>query len=404
MTGSLPTTAATGQRALLTIKAISQTNANLTDSVTDQVTVVDDAVIQVNKSQSISSGVGAQDITYTFTYNNTGTAAARVVINDTLPQSLQYIAGSGLWSNGNGALTDADDTETGANIGVKYKVNGQQVTTEAASVAPLSTGNISFKVKVASTDTNEISNTATYQQLNAQGTTVKNTQTNTVIYKPIASYGVVANNLAKSALNDGNPNQAPYNLTTKPNLPAEQEVLFDNYIWNTGSASDTFNLSYQANNLPSCATVKFYGSDGKTVLVDTNNDGIIDTGPIAQGAARLVRVGVYALPECATTASTVLDITTTSVTDRRAFDAVRNQINQINQITVIGQSDLYNTDGSGKGVGNVDSNNNALITKNLDNKGKAVFPLTVNNTGNSANTYQLFVADSAVDLQKPATN
>jgi uncharacterized repeat protein (TIGR01451 family) len=120
--GSIPSTVSTGNQANFDLKATSGQSSTLTSSVHDVVTVVDDAVINVTKSQSISSGPLGSEITYTFTYSNTGTAARRMLLDDELDTSLQYEANSAVWSNGAGNLTDADDgVESGANAGVKYK-------------------------------------------------------------------------------------------------------------------------------------------------------------------------------------------------------------------------------------------------------------------------------------------
>ena len=400
--GSIPTNRTKGDSAQFTLTAISANTSALNKTVTDTATVVDDAVILVTKSQSVSSGSGNQVLSYTFTYTNNGMAAGRVVITDTLDGALTYKPGSGSWSNGSGNLSDADDTETGTNNGIKYKVNGATITAELPNVPALSTGSVSFQVSVNNSSLATIPNSATYIQYAAGSSgannPLQNTTTNTVIYTNQFIRSVVANVNSKVNTDSGNPNQAPDNLTVVPSVNAGQEVLFDDYIWNTGSATDSFNLSYSGN-LATCAVVHLYSADGKTQLVDSNNDGIVDTGPIAAGSARNIKLGIAIKPDCNTTQPLYVDLTATSVVDTTKPNAVRNQITNI----IAGTTDLSNSDQSGLGVGVVNNNGNPLVTKLLQ-QGQAVFALDVKNTGNSANNYNLYAASSAINLSNPATN
>jgi uncharacterized repeat protein (TIGR01451 family) len=58
-------------------------------------------------------------------------------------------------------------------------------------------------------------------------------------------------------------------------------VVFSNWVWNTGTASDTFNISVlTGNNFPAGTSFQFMRSDGITPLTDSNSDGVLDTGPI----------------------------------------------------------------------------------------------------------------------------
>lgn len=395
--GSIPVTVTPGQQARFILRATSNENNALIKTVNDTATVVDDAVLQVTKAQSISAGIGNTEITYTLTYTNTGTAAGKLLVKDTLNSALQYKAGSALWSNGSGALTDANDgNETGANNGLNYRVlSGNQIEFEIASIPALTTGSVSFKVQVADTAVDTIANTAIYTQYDSGNAIKKNTQTNTVIYINQHNLGVVANNKAASASNAGNPNSAPDNLTVIASAVAGQEVLFDNYIWNTGETTDIYNLTVSTSNLPACARVKIYASDGKTMLVDSNGDGVIDTGTIAQGSVKHIKVGVYSTPDCTASTPILLDLLARSVTNVNTNDAVRNQLNAINPA---GITDLYNSDNTGVGVGNVDNGGNAWISKTIASGGKAVFPLVINNTANTANNYTLYASATVINL------
>ena len=395
--GTIPTNVSKTNQAIFSLTATSTAQSSVTQMVTDTAQVIDDAVILVTKAQSVSSGSNNQDVIYTLSYTNNGSAPGKLIVTDTLDAGLLYLGGNASWSNGSGALTDADDTENTANTGIKYKVVGNQVQFELANIPALSTGSVSFKVRVSDVKLATIANTADYSQYAVNGTTaIKTTKTNTVIYRNQYIYGVIANNTSTSSSDGGNPNQAPDNLTTKPSINAGQEVLFDDYIWNTGSTTDSFNLTVNTAGLPACASVKLYASDGRTLLVDSNNDGIVDTGTVAAGASRAIKLGISTTANCSASQAIYADLTATSVTDTTKSNAVRNQITAV----IVGTSDLYNSDESGKGIGVIDNNGAALLSKVLM-QGKAVFPLVVTNSAPIANNYTLYAANQAINLNTP---
>ena len=395
--GSVPVNTTAGSQSTLTLQAISQQNPALSQLVTDVVTVVDQAVINVTKAQSISSGVNGTVITYTLTYNNTGTAAGRLSLTDLLSPSLQYQPGSAVWSSGT-TLTDADDNEAAVNAsnsGISYRlVNNTQVEFGLDSIAPLTSGSVSFKAVVRATADKKIPNTASYSQFNGSNTTpVKSTVTNTVMFTRQDVLGVVLNNTSAGSSNNGNPASSPDNLIVKNGVVAGQEVSFDNYVWNTGNTSDTYNLSYSASNLPACAQVQFVAADGRSPLTDSNGDGLVDTGLLASGQARLVKVLVLTTPTCSSNNVITLDVLARSATDSTASDPVRNQINQI---ASQGVTDLYNANGSGSGVGNIDNNGTAWLSKPVVAGQTTAFPLVISNTGTSSNNYNLYVSATAI--------
>ncbi len=397
--GSVPTSANIGNQSSISLKATSQQNAALNQLVTDVVTVVDQAVINVTKSQSVSTGTNGTVITYTLAYTNTGTAAGRLTLVDALDNSLSYQANSGTWSSGN-VLTDADDSEGSVNptnTGINYKLVGaNQIEFAIGNIAPLTTGSVSFKVNVNSDANTKIPNTASYKQDNGlNNTVVKDTKTNTVVFSLQQQLGVVLNNNSSSSSNNGNPNNSPDNLITKTGVIAGKPVIFDNYVWNTGNTSDTYNLTYTATNLPSCAQVQFVGADGQTPLTDSNGDGIVDTGSLAAGQARAVKVRLTTTPTCSSTNIIDIDVVARSITNSGISDPIRNQINQI---ATQGVTDLYNANGSGTGVGVVDTSGVALFSKPILAGQSTVFPLVINNTGTNNNNYTLYVSGTAINL------
>ncbi|MEJ7235607.1 hypothetical protein WL381_11955, partial [Staphylococcus epidermidis] len=88
-----------------TLTATSTSSSSVTQSVNDIAQVIDDAVILVTKSQSVSSGNSIQDVTYTLSYTNNGSAPGKLIVTDMLDSGLAYVNSSASWSNGSGTLT-----------------------------------------------------------------------------------------------------------------------------------------------------------------------------------------------------------------------------------------------------------------------------------------------------------
>lgn len=393
---TIPTDQQSGDRAEFTLTATSQAAPALTSSITDITRVTDGGVLAVNKSQSLATGPLGSVITYTLRYSNTGNAPAELRLTDVLNANrLNYIAGSGRWSNSSVALTDGVG-EDPANSDIQdYVVSSTPSQHEISVVIPnvpaQSTGSISFDVEVLSAPTGKVNNTATYQQLDGV-TIVKDTSTNTVVFTVQGNASVVLNNNSGSANNLGDPDSAPDNLVSIANAVAGVETLFDNYVWNTGDQTDSFNLSFVPTNLPACATVRLYAEDGKTLLTDSNADGVVDTGAIAAGASKNIKVGISSTQDCAVAAPITVDLTATSSNNPNVSDPIRNQLGVIEQ----GLTDLYNSNNSGVGNPNPDSAGAAFISLPILPAGTAVFPLVVQNTGTLINNYQLIADDDGV--------
>ncbi len=408
--GSIPVNnISAGHVANFTLTSTSQHDLvnTLSATVSDVAKVVDDAVIQVTKAQNISTGKTGTEITYTFTYSNTGTAAGHLQLQDSLPNDVTYLSNSALWGNGSGTLTEADDTETGVNQAVKYKYANGLVEFDIASIPALSKGTLSFKVRVNDNAVQKINNTANYKQYkNNTNTLLKDTSTNTVIFTVQQTLGVVLNHSSSSTNDDGDP-YTGNNLLEKNNnfTGVAKEIQFDNYVWNTGQATDSYNLSItKSANVPSCAVTRLYQSDGRTLLTDSNADGIIDTGSMAAGASKKIVFGVYFPANCVTATNEILDfdVKATSVTDTVITNSTRNRLNNTNSV---GSSDLYNNDSSGTGIGAVTSpGGQAWVNKSAVRGGTAVFPLVVENKSTVTNSYNLYASVAEIDVNNISTS
>jgi len=275
---------------------------------------------------------------------------------------------------------------------VEFKLTG---------ITALSKGTFSFKVKVNPNAAEKINNTANYKQYKNNTTTLlKDTSTNTVIFTVQQTLGVILNNSSV-----GNTDGGTNDLLTKSNTftGAAKEIQFDNYVWNTGQATDSYNLNItKSANVPSCAVTRLYQSDGRTLLTDSNADGIIDTGSMAAGASKKIVLGVYFPANCVTTETLNFDITAISTTDTAIKNATRDQLTNTNSV---GSSDLYNNDGSGNGIGAVTSaGGQAWVNKSAVRGGTAVFPLVVENKSTVTNSYNLYASVAEIDVNNISTS
>jgi len=139
----VPTTPVAGDTQTLTVTATSSFAPATQASVAEQSVVSANAVINVSKAMSASSGdPGSGPFTITLTYTNTGnTAATSVVLKDALPSGMTYVAGSGRWSSlGSTVLTDALDGTQGTGQTITYDYNATSTKAVTASISSVPAG------------------------------------------------------------------------------------------------------------------------------------------------------------------------------------------------------------------------------------------------------------------------
>jgi len=108
--------------------------------------------------------------------------------------------------------------------------------------------------------------------------------------------------------------------STAPATSTTTKVTFTNTITNTGNRTDTFDITAASLNLPAGATVRILDASG-AVLTDTDSDGTVDTGTIAAGASKDIRIEVT-FPAGSTTTDNTKQPTVT-VTAKSANDATK---------------------------------------------------------------------------------
>ena len=374
--GTLPATATSGQTNAITVTGTSAFDATKTASNTDTTTVTNNAVVTLTKAVSASSGApGSGPYTYTLTYTNTGNSTAtNVVISDAIPAGMTYVANSGRWSvTGSTALSDTGGS-SGTAPNTLTSTYTSASTTYAATLAQVTagqSGTISFQVNVAAgTAPGTLNNTATESYNNGSGTTVTGTS-NTVPFSVTQTASVTITGQTVAG----------------PAAPGST-VSFTNAVKNTGTGTDTFNITLGTNNYPSGTTFQLFKSDGVTPLTDTNNDGKPDTGPLAAGATYNVIVKAT-LPPNATNAGAPFTIskTATSVFDPTKSATTTDTLSAIASATL----DLtQNAALGGTGVQGTGPGTTTPLATNATNPGTTTaFSLFANNTGPSPDNYNL---------------
>ncbi|MCC5789004.1 MAG: DUF11 domain-containing protein [Opitutales bacterium] len=375
--GNLPPGATIGQDAVLTVTATSQAEVTLLETNTDTVTATDGAVMQVTKSINQSSGApGSGPYTYTITYTNTGSSAAELTIEDLIPAGMEYVSGSARWSvSGSTAL---DDDPGGDPAGIEYDFDDSTIDTATFvidNVNPGQSGFVRFQVNVvAGQAPGIINNTAEFTY---DGSTFN---TNTVPFTVLSAPGVTL---------DGD---------TIPDANAGSTILFENELTNTGTGTDTFNITFVTDDYPVGTTFQLLQDDGATPMTDSTGNGIPDTGPVAAGGTYTVHVRV-SVPSNAVDGTGPFTLTkrATSSVDSSVSDDADDVLTLISGASVDLTLNAELGDGSELGGGNeAPSGEAAAVETQTANPGTTVtFPLFVNNTGPTSDSYNMNVSNSS---------
>ena len=380
---------ATGNNAVITLTATSNRTTTSTSN-TDTATISDKAVLVVRKSfvTDASGNLIAVRIDYE---NKASIATGQVDLTDVLNTGLSYKTGNEIW-NGQ-ALNPASGNNDPAGINYYLDTDGKTVRATLASVTANSSGYIQFGINRLQTAAGKIPNTVNINYNN--GSTNLSDTSNTVIWQINPLYGVIINANASNTNNSGSDDQV-----TAPNTIAGGEVVFNNYVWNTGNSEDRYNLTINSDNFPTAHQVEFYRADGVTPLLDSNGDGIPDTG-IIQPGQRLAIVVKVRLPTtgvgAAGTNYTVIP-KAQSINDSTQSDTVTDQVTVANtniNVDLINQPETTN---NGYGNGNVSNNGNPWKTLTGNSGGQVIFPLNVKHTGTA--THYQFAADGDGDFSQ----
>jgi trimeric autotransporter adhesin len=415
--GTVPSGSTSGQSAGITLTGTSTFTGTVTQSNVDTVTVTGNAVVNITKGISTPSGnAGSGPYTYTITYTNTGNATAtNVVLADLVPAGMTYVPGSARWSgSGATALTDNTTPADPAGITFDYNITAPGVATAViASVNSNGSGNLTFQVNVPATQApGVINNTARlcYNDGAAQaptGCTPANTSTtgtvsNTVPFTVNQVAGVNGNGSPTDSATAANP--APIAAAAQGST-----VSFDNYVWNRGNGTDTFNMTVAAiataaNTFPPGTSFQLFKSDGVTPLIDTNSDGIADTGaiPASNNATCTAangfvvdtansRCGYKVVLKASLPAGAIGGVgpysvtkTATSTFNSSISDPIIDSLSAITTSTVDLRNGVANTAGTGPGP-----EASPVTTQAVAPGASTTFVLKANNTSGVADNYNL---------------
>lgn len=359
-----------------------------------------------NTSWPITSGSGCNYTVYTISYTNTGAATGSFAFRDVIPDGMTFVSKSAVWS-GNGGVALAEPSTAPAQP-VNFTVTGKTLAFSAPSVPANASGSVSFVVLVNSTALPDGSNTGNialygtsdckFVDISTCATTPTNKPpfTTKQIYVPVASSLIPWTTPDTSSPLPLPSDTSTNNLVIQPTVAQNGWVRFDNYVTNAGNGVDTFNVVMNASNFPAGTQFSFFKEDGLTPLLDTNNDQIVDTGPLSPNSS--IKIVVKAvLPRNAPVGSgpysVRFDAISTAAAGTESANKTDSVWDQVTTITTMALVDLTNT-----AAGSNDSNNgdlgigpSAAPTTNKDTTpgNPASFTLFIKNNDSASGLFRL---------------
>lgn len=390
---SVPGGAAAGQTGTV---AISVTDTGATTLSNTDTTTVANSVINVTKSLSSTTGPSPSvgPVTVTLSYTNSGTLPANsVTLTDVLPSGMVYVPTSGRWSV-SGATAQGDGAG-GDQPGINYSFTGSTVSATITSVGAGVSGTVSFQVNIAGSlaPTTGVNAAVTTNTATFATATQATANTNSATYSVAATVSAVANG-SPTISTDGTAEPV-----TVASAAQGSTITFNDYVWNTGNGTDSFNAVLSGSNFPAGTTFALFQPDGVTPLLDSNGDGIPDTGPLAAGSVyRVVVKATLAASAPAGAGPYSVTLTATSNTDPTKSNPVLNTLTTIaantvdltNNVSVAGGATVAQGLGS-TGTTVITTN---TVTPSTTTATQSRFQLYVNNTSAVADSYNLSVTSA----------
>ena len=183
-------------------------------------------------------------------------------------------------------------------------------------------------------------------------------------------------------------------------------LSFDNIIWNTGNDTDTFNINVQSSlsTFPAGTVWLLLRDNGASPLTDTNNDGVVDTGPVLPGNFSRVTLQIKLPPGFAgDNGGLGFDLTkiARSVTDASVEDSVTDHLDEItgNSVDLINIAPAGSAGALGEGPGPESSPVSVVVA---DGDNVALFDLYVTHQGSASLGYKLNAYGSATGDSLPS--
>ncbi|MEK7285955.1 MAG: hypothetical protein AAB035_01470 [Nitrospirota bacterium] len=330
---TIPSSAANNASGTITLTATSTFNSTVTQSSVDTANVVTTAVISLAKAVSTLTANPGVTLDYTINYTNVGVASTagiavilntvpetRHVVRDVIPANTTFTSFLGIPTPSFGQLV--------------YHATGALEHTYVTAVPPSfdavaylfttaltggQSGLFSFRVTVnASAQVGTINN-QTIMHFN-NGAIATSQASNTT--------GTLVNLMPSVLIRDTDSPLDDIQVVSVGS--AGSTISFVNAVQNTSNGADRYNITVANGNYPAGTTFSFFGADGITPLLDTNADGIPDTG--AMNASTTLNVIMKAtLPANASNTGAPFNATTTarSVANNTVSDIVINSLSMI---------------------------------------------------------------------------
>lgn len=400
----VPASLSDGSQGRYTLTAASAFTPATQATNIDTAEVNSNAVLDVTKSMSATQGMaGSGNYTVTLRYHNTSALdATNVTLIDALPTGMTYVANSARWSeSGTTVLTDANPSDAQGTVPtITYCAYDSSCTglPEAAQDADTNstnqvtaiinqvnagvTGELRFEVRIAANvPASILTNTGEYLFHDGSVTTSPFT-TNPVKFEVLQAVGVVTNGSVGSSV-DG---------TSEPivvaSIPQGGTAVFNDYVWNTGNGVDSFDLTLINSNFPAGTVLHLFQADGNTPLLDTNGNGIPDTGNLDPNTNALIVIKATLPPSVTGSTPYSVSLQATSFKDNSQANPAINTLNAIGANSV----DLTNTAALGQpgvlGAG-AGPEAAAVTTNNAMPGNKSGFVLYINNTSSVADNFNL---------------
>lgn len=381
--GTVPVSATIATSGAIAVTAKSVLDATQLATNTDTTSVSANAIVNVTKSISSPSGAaGSGPYTVTLNYtNNGGSAASAVTLTDAIPAGMTYVAGSARWSVTGAAtvLTDGVDAAQGTGPTILYSMAGSTVTAVINTVPTTVSGTLTFSVNINSgLAPGVLNNTATIGYNDGSALVGPfNTNTATFTVRQSAALTISAGTTVAAATQGAT-------------------VSFTSLVTNTGNGSDVFNIALSGSTFPTGTTFSLLKSDGVTPLMDSNTDGIPDSGPIA--AAASVNVVIHAVLPPASVGGPYTVVVTATSTVAGAINAGANA-SATDTLTTITASLVDLTInapvGGSSPLGVGAGPEGAAVSSNTTAPGfSTTFLLYANNTAGSADSYNVLASST----------
>ncbi len=236
----------------------------------------DPALKSVTVVKTISANSGASPsspYTVKLSVKNISAAATAVKQNlsviDQLPAGMVYVPGSLKLTSGSSVISLANSGGTfllGTRNGV-YDTTGNKITVSISTFMPSEQADISFDVAIAGglALNSVLQNTAQFSYTDSQLNPIGPKNSNTVDFKITDTSGVTLRGQTIASVDPGS------------------TVTFENLLTNTGSKTDTFDITLSGSTFPAGTIIRVFQSDGVTLLADSNGNGVADTGPVPAG-------------------------------------------------------------------------------------------------------------------------